>query len=72
MEPIYNVKESIDSVKKRLRNSDLPENVKDKIFEFVEVLREGSGIKEHRQYFYYERLLILSEILGGKILNLNS
>ena len=45
------------------------DNVKDKIFEFVEVFQEGSGIKEHRQYFYYERLLILSEILEEKILN---
>ncbi|WP_287960347.1 tyrosine-type recombinase/integrase [Acidiplasma sp.] len=69
MEPIYHVKQNLEKVKQRLKNSDLPDNVKDKIFEFVEVLREGSGIKEHRQYFYYERLLILSEILGEKILN---
>jgi site-specific recombinase XerD len=69
MEPIYNVKGNIESVKKRLKNSTLPENVKDKIFEFVDVLREGSGIKEHRQFFYYERLIILSEVLGEKILN---
>lgn len=41
-----------------LRNSGLPDNVEDKIAEFVEVLREGKGIKEHRQYFYYERLFI--------------
>uniref|UniRef100_UPI00258AF1B3 hypothetical protein n=1 Tax=Acidiplasma sp. TaxID=1872114 RepID=UPI00258AF1B3 len=69
MEPIYHVKQNLEKVKQRLKNSDLPDNVKDKIFEFVEVLREGSGIKEHRQYFYYERLLILSEILEEKILN---
>jgi site-specific recombinase XerD len=69
MEPIYNVKGNIESVKKRLKNSTLPENVKEKIFEFVDVLREGSGIKEHRQYFYYERLIILSEVLGERILN---
>jgi site-specific recombinase XerD len=69
MEPIYNVKGNIESVKKRLKNSTLPENVKDKIFEFVDMLKEGSGIKEHRQFFYYERLIILSEVLGEKILN---
>ena len=69
MEPIYSVKQNLESAKQRLRNSTLPENVKDKIFEFVDVLREGSGIREHRQYFYYERLLILSDVLGGKILN---
>ena len=69
MQPIYNVKGNIESIKKRLKNSTLPENVKDKIFEFVDVLREGSGIKEHRQYFYYERLIILSEVLGERILN---
>ena len=69
MEPIYSVKQNLESAKQRLRNSTLPENVRDKIFEFVDVLREGSGIKEHRQYFYYERLLILSDVLGEKILN---
>jgi site-specific recombinase XerD len=69
MEPIYSVKQNLESAKQRLRNSTLPDNVKDKIFEFVDVLREGSGIREHRQYFYYERLLILSDVLGGKILN---
>ena len=69
MEPIYRVKENLDTVKQRLRNSILPDNVKEKIFEFVDVLREGSGIKEHRQYFYFERLIILSDVLGEKILN---
>ena len=69
MEPIYSVKQNLESAKQRLKNSGLPDNVKDKIFEFVDVLREGSGIKEHRQYFYYERLLILSEVLGERILN---
>ena len=69
MEPIYSVKQNLESAKQRLRNSTLPDNVKDKIFEFVDVLREGSGIREHRQYFYYERLLILSDVLGEKILN---
>ena len=68
MEPIYRVKENLETVKQRLKNSALPENVKDKIFEFVDTLREGSGIKEHRQYFYYERLIILSDVLGEKIL----
>ena len=68
MEPIYNVKQNIESVKRRLKNSALPDNVKDKIFEFVETLREGSGIKEHRQFYYFERLLILSDVLGEKIL----
>ena len=69
MEPIYNVKGNIESVKKRIENSELPKSVKDKIFEFVNILKEGSGIKEHRQFFYYERLIILSEVLGEKILN---
>lgn len=69
MEPIYNVKGNIESVKKRIKNSTLPENVKDKIFEFVDMLKEGSGIKEHRQFFYYERLIILAELLREKILN---
>ena len=69
MEPIYNVKGNIESVKRRLKNSALLENVKDKIFEFVDTLKEGSGIKEHRQYYYFERLLILSDVLGEKILN---
>ena len=69
MEPIYNVKGNIESIKKRIENSELPKSVKDKIFEFVNILKEGSGIKEHRQFFYYERLIILSEVLGEKILN---
>ena len=69
MEPIYNVKGNIESVKKRIKNSTLPENVKDKIFEFVDMLKEGSGIKEHRQFFYYERLVILAELLREKIIN---
>ena len=69
MEPIYNVKQNLESVRRRLKTSALPENVKDKIFEFVDVLREGSGIKEHRQYYYFERLLILSDVLGEKILS---
>ena len=69
MEPIYNVKQNIESVKQRLKNSALPDNVKDKIFEFVDTLREGSGIKEHRQYFYFERLMVLGDVLGEKILN---
>ena len=69
MEPIYNVKQNIESVKQRLKNSALSENVKDKIFEFVDTLREGSGIKEHRQYFYFERLMVLGDVLGEKILN---
>ena len=43
MEPIYNVKQNLETVKRRLKNLALPENVKDKIFEFVDVLREGSG-----------------------------
>ena len=69
MEPIYNVKGNIESVKKRIENSGLPDNVKSKVFEFVNTLTVGSGIKEHRQYYYYERLLILSDVLGEKILN---
>ncbi len=69
MEPIYNVKQNLETVKRRLKNLALPENVKDKIFEFVDVLREGSGIKEHRQYYYFERLLILTDVLGERILN---
>lgn len=69
MEPIYRVKGNVESVKKRLKNSNLPENVKDKIFEFVNTLTVGAGIKEHRQYFYFERLIILSNVLGEKILN---
>ena len=64
MEPIYSVKKSLENAKQRLRNSGLSDNVKDKIFEFVDVLREGSGIKEHRHYFCYERVLILSDVLG--------
>ena len=69
MEPIYSVKQNIESVKKRLSNSALPDNVKDKIFEFVDTLREGSGIREHRQYFYFERLMVLGDVLGEKLLN---
>ena len=64
MEPIYNVKGNIESVKRRLKNSALLENVKDKIFEFVDTLKEGSGIKEHRQYYYFERLRSLSNFLS--------
>ena len=56
-------------LRKRLRNSALPDNVKYRISEFVDVLREGSEIKEHRQYYYYERLLILSKVLGERILS---
>ena len=69
MEPIYNVLQNLESVKKRLRNKDLPEIVKEKIFEFVNVLIVGSNIQAHRQYYYYERLIILSDVLGEKILN---
>lgn len=69
MEPIYKVERNIKSVKKRIESSGLPKNVKDKIFEFVNTLTVGSGIKEHRQYYYYERLFILAEVLGEKILN---
>jgi len=69
MEPIYNVKQNIESVRKRIENSELPTNVKEKIFEFVNMLTVGSHIKEHRQYYYYERLIILSKVLGEKILN---
>ena len=43
--------------------------LKDKIFEFVDTLREGSGIREHRQYFYFERLMVLGDVLGEKLLN---
>lgn len=68
MNPVYDVERNVTSVKQRLRNSDLPQSVKDKIFEFVSVLVEGNGIKKHREYFYFERLLILSGILGPKIL----
>ena len=68
MNPVYDVERNVTSVKQRLRNSDLPESVKDKIFEFVSVLVEGNGIKKHREYFYFERLLILAGILGPKIL----
>ena len=68
MNPVYDVEKNVAMVKQRLRNSDLPDNVKDKIFEFVSVLVEGNGIKKHREYFYYERLLILAGILGSKIL----
>ena len=38
-------------------------------FWFVSVLREGSGIREHRQYYYFERLILLAGILKEKLLN---
>ncbi|MCI2413245.1 MAG: site-specific integrase [Cuniculiplasma sp.] len=69
MAEIYNVSKNVESVKKRLENSGLPKEMKDKIFEFVLTLREGSGIKQHREYYYYERLLILGETFGDKILD---
>ena len=66
---VESVKKRLESVKKRLENSGLPKELKDKIFEFVLTLREGSGIKQHREYYYYERLLILGESFGDKILD---
>ncbi len=69
MKPIYEVERNLEVVKQRLKNSGLPNNVKDKIFEFVSTLREGSGIKEHRQYYYFERLIILADILQDRLLN---
>lgn len=68
MEPIYDVDKNVIKIKERIKNSDLPESVRNKIFEFISVLVEGNGIKKHREYFYFERLLILAGILGPKIL----
>ena len=68
MEPIYNVERNVEKARERLANSSLSDNVKEKISEFISVLVEGNGIKKHREYFYFERLGILAEILGNKIL----
>ena len=69
MKPIYSIENDLVKTQKRLENSAVPDNVKEKIFEFVGVLREGSGIQEHRESSYFEQLTILSKIMGSSILN---
>ena len=69
MAEIYPIEKNIKSVKERIENAGFPDIVKRKIMEFVQILTEGSCIKEHRQYYYYERLLILCEAFGERILD---
>ncbi len=69
MKPIYQVEKDVIRAKERLRKSDFPDSVKEKIVEFITFIKEANGITKHREYFYYTRLQVLADVLRDKLLN---
>jgi integrase/recombinase XerD len=68
MKPIYDVDKYVESAKLKLQNSNIPDDVKQKIREFVAFMREANGISKHRENFYLTRLKILACVMGSSIL----
>lgn len=66
---IYPLERDLDGAKRRIADCRAPKSVKDKIFEFVTYVKETSGIKAHREIFYYARLQVLAELMQEKLLN---
>ena len=69
MESIYDIDRNLELCKDRLKkDGEIPEEVKDAILNFTRKLNRD-GISKHRQYFYIERLKIITRIMGKKFLN---
>ena len=71
MEPnnVYPIERNVQVAIKRIKDMKAPEQVKEKIIEFVSFLKEANGIGPHREYFYYSRLQQLALLMQDKILN---
>ena len=69
MENIYDIDRNLELCKDRLKeDKEIPEEVKNEILKFTKALNRN-GISKHRQYFYIERLKIITRIMGKRFLD---
>jgi integrase len=66
---IYSIDRDVQVAISRIRDMQAPEQVKEKIIEFVSFVKEANGIGPHREYFYYSRLQQLALLMQDKLLN---